>query len=472
MNLHLISRLSYFLSFILIFNILNAQDNSRPKYIFLFIGDGMGVAQVNTTEAYLAAIEGSKGFEHLSFTEFPVFGLCETYAANRLITCSAAAGTALATGNKTNINWISMNPADSSEYVTIAEKAKQKKYKVGIITSVSIDHATPAVFYAHETDRNNYFEIGLDLANSSVDFIGGGGFLEPEGIFQDKKVNVWDEVKKKGFTVINSISDFNELKELRGKVIVSAPVLAEEAALPFSIDSDDNDLSLAEITSKAIELLENETGFFMMVEGGKIDWACHGNDPGTLVNDVIAFDEAVKEAVEFMEKHPSETLIIVTADHETGGLALGNKQMSYESNLKILQYQDLSSGELLKRVRALKASNDTSFSSILALLNKHLGFNDINKVPLYSHEMITLAEKWSQSLEAEKNAGDENPYGESDPLVKEAFRLFNQKAGIGWTSSSHTAINVPVYAIGAGAEKFSGLIDNTDIPKLIEEIWE
>lgn len=467
-----LNRLVFVFSFMLLFNSINAQDNTRPKYIFLFIGDGMGLAQVNVTEAYLAALHGTKGYELLSFTSFPVTGFTRTYANDRLITCSAAAGTALATGKKTNIGWISMNPADTTNFVTIAEKAKQKKYKVGIISSVSIDHATPATFYAHQIDRDMYFEIGLDLVNSSVDFFGGGGLMEHEGVIKDKNVNLWDLAKKNGFTLINTVDAFNDLDDLNGKVIVTAPRLAEEAALPFSIDSYEEDLSLAEITSKAIDLLENHKGFFIMVEGGKIDWACHGNDPGTFIEEVLAFNAAVNEALDFMKRYPTETLIIVTADHETGGLALGNKQMSYGSDLKILQHQMLSSGELLKEVWNLKANNDTSFSSVLALLRRNLGFDHAEGIPLYSNDIISLAEKWSFSLEMDKTGDDENSYGESDPLVNEAFRLLNQKAGIGWTTSSHTAINVPVYSIGVGSEKFSGLIDNTDIPKFIESIWE
>ncbi len=157
------------------------RSHHKAKYVFYFIGDGMGQVQINAAEAYLAAIDDKKGFQHFAFTQFPAAGYASTYADNRFITGSAAAGTALACGKKTNINRISMNPDATESYTTIAEKCKDMGMKVGILSSVSIDHATPAVFYAHQPLRSNYFEIGLDLANCSFDFFGGGGFKSPDG---------------------------------------------------------------------------------------------------------------------------------------------------------------------------------------------------------------------------------------------------------------------------------------------------
>ena len=167
-----------FLALSLIFQNCNSQKKPKQiKYAFLFIGDGMGVAQINLTEAYLAAIEDKKGFKQLSFTQLPHAGLVSTYANNRFITCSAAAGTAFATGNKTNINHISTNTTGTVPFKSIATLCKEKGMKVGILSSVSIDHATPAVFYANQPTRSNYFEIEVDLANSNFDFFGGGKII-------------------------------------------------------------------------------------------------------------------------------------------------------------------------------------------------------------------------------------------------------------------------------------------------------
>jgi alkaline phosphatase len=172
-----------------VFAILPSGDDPRKaKYVFLFIGDGMGLAQVNLTEAYLAAIKNEIGFEHLNFTKFPQVGLASTYANNAMITCSAAAGTALATGHKTNIGRISMDPTGSEPYESIATKAKKAGYKVGIVTSTSIDHATPSAFYAHQPDRSMYFAIGVQLTQSQFDFFAGGGFLIPDDTLQGKEI--------------------------------------------------------------------------------------------------------------------------------------------------------------------------------------------------------------------------------------------------------------------------------------------
>ena len=139
----------------------SGDDPQKVKYVFLFIGDGMGQAQVNLTQGYLAALEDHVGFGQLNFTKFPQAGFVSTYANNQMITCSAAAGTALATGHKTNIGRISMDPTGSNALRIHCNKSQKNGYKVGIVTNVSIDHATPAVFYAHQPDRDMYFEIGL-----------------------------------------------------------------------------------------------------------------------------------------------------------------------------------------------------------------------------------------------------------------------------------------------------------------------
>ena len=163
------------LSFFIISSCQLQQKEQKAKYVFLFIGDGMGISQVTTAEVFQANING-KDYEAVGFSKFPHTGFCTSHAANRFITASAAAGTALATGHKTNIGRIAMDTKADSALVTIAEKAKTMGMKVGIISSASIDHATPAAFYAHQDSRNMYHEISLELVTSDFDFFGGGGF--------------------------------------------------------------------------------------------------------------------------------------------------------------------------------------------------------------------------------------------------------------------------------------------------------
>jgi alkaline phosphatase len=450
-----------------------STGDPKVRYVFLFIGDGMGQAQVNLTQAYLAALEERIGFGELSFTTFPHTGFCSNYANNQLITCSAAAGTALATGNKTNIGRISMDPAGELPFESIAVKAKKNGYKVGILTSVSIDHATPAVFYAHQPDRDMYFEIGLELTKSDFDLFAGGGFVEAERVVDGTTVDLLQLAGERGFNVVNTREGFDKLAQGAGKTLILSPRPGGEASLPFYIDMDPGDITLADYTAKAIQLLTNDSGFFMMVEGGKIDWACHGNDAATAIHEVIAFSKAIESAVSFYQDHPDETLIIVTADHETGGLALGNYNMKYSSDIGLLKYQLSSVEELYKIVAQFRINKsgdpDADFKRMMKAVETETGLNSrAHNTVLTDEELASLKDKFTASV---YNAGpEEGEYGSDEAFIDAVIKLLAQKAGISWGTGAHTCINVPVYAIGPGAEKFSGYIDNTDIPRIIGEM--
>ncbi len=446
------------------------------KYAFLFIGDGMGLAQVNTAEAFLAAKENKPGFERLSFSKFPVLGRASTYANNRFITCSAAAGTALATGHKTNINRISMNPEGTELFETIAEKANKNGFKTGIITSVSIDHATPAVFYAHQKSRSQYFEIGLDLATSNIDFFGGGGLKKPVGVVDGDTINTLEIAMQNGFTVANTLESIDALAPGVGKVLAIAPRLADGASLPYTIDGNAGNPSLADFTHKAIELLSDGKGFFIMVEGGKIDWACHGNDAATTLHETLAFDEAVKVALEFYKQHPTETLIVVTADHETGGLALGNETMKYESDISLLSHQNISSeafNRLVSDFRITLTNNKANdFERMLEMISEKFGVGDSTQIPLSGQEKEQLKQVFEKSMYGNTDDTIDLTYGEYEPVTGFLIQLVSKKAGLGWTTYAHTGINVPIYAIGSGSEVFGRSIDNTDIPQNIEKLMQ
>jgi len=442
------------------------ESKKQVKYCFLFIGDGMGVAQVNLTEAYLAAVNNEKGFHQLSFTQFSHAGLVSTFANNRFITCSAAAGTAFATGYKTNINRISTDSTGQVPFKSIAAICKENGMKVGILTSVSIDHATPAVFYAHQHSRNNYFEIGIDLANSDFDFFGGGGLKSPSGEINGVEVAVYQLAQKNGFKYVNTRDDLMSLQPGNEKVFAVYPELLESAAMPYVIDEPSGP-TLADFTSKAIELLDNENGFFMMVEGGKIDWACHSNDAPTSIHETIAFDEAVQEALKFYKKHPNETLIIVTADHETGGMALGANKTKYESYFQYLQYQKVSHDKFNSIVadfqKTLTDDFEKDLNNLLDLVGKYYGLG--KEIPLTEEEKSKLWFAFEKSVE--KSKIEQKLHGDYQADYTFPINLISEKAGVGWTTYSHTGINIPIYAIGPGAELYSGVIDNTDIPEIM-----
>ena len=433
-----------------LFSLAYAQ---QAKYVFYFIGDGMGVNQVNGTEMYLAEQEGRIGVKPLLFTAFPITGFATTFSASNSVTDSSAAGTALATGKKTYNGAISMDN-ERNVLQTVAEQAKRSGRKVGIATSVSVDHATPAVFYAHQPDRNMYYEIALDLPKAGFDFYAGSGFLKP----------VFEEA---GYAIARGLDDFKIKAAQAGKMILIQKDGASPSSLPYAIDRKEGDMTLAQITESAISFLtkDRDKGFFLMVDGGKIDHACHGNDAATAFEEVIDMDNAVKVAYEFYKKHPKETLIVVTADHETGGMGLGT--IKYELSLKSLASQKQSQDILSRYITNLRKdkNNKVSWEDIQSLLADKMGF--WKELPLSWEQERMLRDEYELSFRRRKAVFEETLYARTEPLAAAAKKVMNQIAMVGWTSVNHTAGYVPVFAIGIGSELFKGKMDNTEIPKRI-----
>jgi alkaline phosphatase len=454
-----------FFLFILISSISYLQAQ-QAKYVFYFIGDGMGPAHVALTEAYLAATEDEIGFQKLSFTDFPATGYATTYAENRLITGSAAAGTALACGQKTTISTIGMNGDRTQPLKSIAEEARDNGFKVGIITSVSLDHATPASFYAHQPSRSMYYEISMELPKSTFDFFGGGGFADP---YKDNSLttSVYELAPQFDYTITSTIEGFENLEPGAGKVIATGTRLGSSGALPYFIDQNEDDIPLEDFVEKAIEFLYNENGFFIMCEEGKIDWASHGNDGASVIQNVISLSISVEKALDFYHQHPDETLIVVTADHETGGLSLGSREMAYDSDLKLLAAQKISAEKFSELADSLLNKNpneEPGFEYAMTLVEKYFGVGGSSGITLSNTELNRFEQAYNNSILIA------NEYGGYHPMAQTAIEVLNSRAGIGWNSYSHTALPVPVYAIGAGQEIFNGYYDNTDIPKKIAEI--
>lgn len=474
-------------------------SGKAPKYIFYFIGDGMGLSHTNAAEAYLGALEGLTGIKKLQLSSLPNQGFYTTYALDRFITGSAAAGTALATGQKTTINTISMDAERLTPFKTIAEMAKDKGYKVGIVSSVSIDHATPATFYAHQPTRNMYYNISLDLSKSGFNYFAGGGFKHPEGDgttkeknsmsnfgmgatedIDEKETNSMKIAEQRGYSFANTITDFKKLRKGDDKIIAIAPKLAGGSALPYSIDQKKGtDISLGDFTEKGISLLDNPNGFFMMIEGGKIDWASHANDAATVIKEVLQFDNAVAKAMEFYNKHPKETLILVCGDHETGGLALGFAGSHYDSSFGLLQYQNISYEAFSEKIGLYKKehANNYSIADGLEMVKEHFGLGDASKgLQLSAFENQQLEDAFAKSMtyDAKMTKNDQFYllYGSYDPFTVTACHILSHKAGIGWTSYSHTAVPIPIRSIGVGAKLFTGFFDNTDIPKSLMKLIE
>lgn len=467
------------LTSILLFLLLAAVNlqAQQAKYVFYFIGDGMGTNQVLGTEMYLSELKGEIGVTPLLFAQFPNSAIATTFSAFNGVTDSAAAGTALATGNKTKNGAIGVTKDLSTEASSVASWAKDNGYRVGVSSSVTIDHATPASFYAHEGDRGSSYNIGLDLIKANFDFYAGSDFDDPTNRKESRKdgksyESLYDLTQKAGYTLARGYKDYQKKAKKAEKMILFQKEEASQkdrSAIPYAIDRKKGDMTLAEITRAGINFLskEDSKGFFLMVEGGKIDWACHANDAATTFHEVIDFNEAIKVAYEFYEQHPDETLIVVTADHETGGMILGNG--AYALNLQALKGQKVSEGEFTSVLNDMrrKYKNQVSWEVIQAVLKDYFGFWDTVKLnKRHEDQLKAIYEKSfsNQPVDLEKNL-----YQQNEPLAGAAKRILNQIAMVSWASGSHSAGYVPVFAIGAGAEAFNGQIDNTEIPIKIAE---
>ena len=450
---------------------LVAIAEGKAKYVFYFIGDGMGVNQVNGTETYLAALEGRIGTSPLCFAQFPYAGLVTTFSASNGITDSAAGGTALATGHKTKNGALGVKADLTAPVRSVAAAAQADGKAVGITTSVSIDHATPASFYAHVKDRGMYHQIGKDLITAGFDFYAGSDFLEPENRELSGDRTLYKQCEEAGYTIARGYADYQQKEEKADKMLLlqtEAASQKDRTSIPYAIDRQKDDLTLREITRAAIDFLsqKDKDGFFLMVEGGKIDWGCHSNDAATVFQEVIDLDEAVKVAYEFYRQHPEETLILITADHETGGIALGAG--STELHFDLLKNQRQSAEAFSRTIAAQHQGEGDRFTwdFVRRQLQEHFGF--WSQIPLDEKETARLKKAYEEFCEGVAK-DTRTLYASENVIAGTARRLMARKAMVSWQSNEHSNGYVPVFAIGAGAEKFTGRIDNTEIPRKIAE---
>ncbi len=457
-----------------------------PKYVFYFIGDGLGPTQRMAAE-YFHKMEVKDPEAKLTMNSFPSSALVTTFSDNTLITDSAAGGTALACGYKTTNGYIAKLP-DGTDIKTLAEAAHDNGYAVGIVTTTRLTHATPASFSAHNTDRNAANEIAVDQADSGFEFFAGGGYRQylPKdnalGLKTKRKDNK-DVVKMfadQGYTTFvgdSSRDAFRAFKPKKGDKVFAALAYSH---LPYEVERRHSTLkenkipALSELTEKAVETLSvQDKPFFLMVEGGRIDHAAHAHDPMSTILDTIALDESIRVALEFYKKHPKETLIVTAADHETGGVALGISLDSkgYFLNLKELQKVNVSAEDNLDRfynkLAKKEANIEKRHAAFIDYVEKHWGLTD--RTPA-ENKILTDAmnvQDANQSLpKAEKTR-----YGYSyTPTMVAVTDLVSQRARVFWTSFVHTGTYIPASSIGVGAERFNGFIDNTDIPTRIAKL--
>lgn len=470
-----------------------------PKYVFLFIGDGMSYPQFQAASDYLGAIADSDyekalpstkyesregavldGPEELNFMNFEVAGSAVTYDSCSFAPDSASTATSIATGQKTYSGMINVDESGSVPYETIAEKLhSQKGFKVGIISSVNLNHATPAAFYAHQASRNNYYEIGEELVNSGFEYFAGGGLKKVTGPDKDK-TSLYDLAQAAGYKVTFTQADAEAVSASDEKVILIDEHLADSDAMDYDMDRESDDWALADYVAKGIEVLNNDTGFFMMCEGGKIDWACHANDAGATVTDTLALADAVQVAVDFAAEHPDETLILVTGDHETGGLTIGFAGTDYDTYLDTLANQTISYAQFDEQYVNSYKENGTSFEDAMKDVEELFGLKmegeegDRLVLTEYETERLKTAYDLIMSDYSTEDYTQEQYvlYGTYNPFSVTVTHILNNKSGIDFTSYSHTGLPVAVFADGACAENFGGYYDNTDIYNKLAAILE
>ena len=460
---------------------------TAPKYVFLFIGDGMTYPQFQTTAAYLSINKDKDTIlttsEMLNFMKFPVAGSATTYDSTSFCPDSASTATSIASGHKPYSGVLNMNEAKNKTYTTIAEALKNEMgYKIGIVSSVNINHATPAAFYAHQASRNNYYEIGLELIDSNFDYFAGGALLKPTGDSSDKpETDLYELATAAGYTVVKTQAEAQALTADAGKAIVIAEDLADSNAMNYEIDRADTAWALKDYVQQGVTILDNDKGFFMMVEGGKIDWACHANDAASTIHDTIAFADAVQVAIDFAAEHPDETLILVTGDHETGGLSIGYAGTNYNTYLKNINYQTISYAKYDADYVAKYVESKTPFADAMtdvaalfglvmpaqaeSAANKTLVLTDYEVAELKKAYDITLKGGFGTDANGKslQTAEEYVQYGTYTPFSVTVTHLLNNKSGINFSSYSHTGLPAAVYASGVGQELFVGSYDNTDI---------
>jgi len=465
--------------------------NLKPaKYVFLFIGDGMSLPQRMMAEEFSMKTTG-KG---LTINAMPQQSFTKSSSANSFITDSAASGTAIACGEKTNNQRLGVAPDGKRKLESVAEVAKKNGRAIGILTSITINHATPGAFYAHNESRDNYYDIGKDLVNSGFDYFGGGGLQGNRNGDND----LYKIAEEKGYTVAYK----DEVPKVDLKKADKLFVRGHNGALPNAIDRPEGEWAIADYTKQCIDFLTlKNKPFFVMVEGGNIDHHGHGNDAAANLRETIDFDKAVAVAMDFAKKHPNDTLVVVTGDHETGGMTLGFANTEYSSYIQLLENQKCSGDEFKNKVNRLADSilgprrmgfpprnqdnqeaqapqeeKTIKFDDIKPLITENFGlvfdkFDNRGNAPkgsltLTRSEQERIEEAFNRQFPDGKRAG----FGGGDAITNTVVAIFDNKASIGWTSGAHTALPVDTSAYGVNSNVFSGMYENSDIAKKLKAI--
>ena len=431
----------------------------RPKYIFMFIGDGLGINHIYGTELYNAAVHPEKpNGGKMSFYNFPIRTYITNYSSSTLVTDSSAAATALASGVKTVNGYMGVD-AEKRSVKNITELVSEEGMKVGIVTNVGMNHATPSVFFAHHESRSAYKSLYEQYLTSEVDFAAGAAILfkKRDGLKHEDYVA---QAKAAGIEVVH---DLDKAAGVQNKRVLLLPENPQSKTLKYANDCKPGDWTIVDYTDSAIKYLEREAkkdGFFLMVEAGHLDYCAHDNDAVTTFEEVNHLSDSVAKALEFYNRHPKETLIIVTADHETGGLNLG--YTNYKMNMERLAWQRGSVSSLTRKMQRLRDDGKNSWEDMKVLLTRELGFWE--GVRLRKKDEQQLRKTFEKSF-IEKSDKVVSLYNVNEKMASTAIEILNKRAYIKWISLNHTGMQVPLYIKGAGIEHLTECYDQTDVPK-------
>lgn len=420
-----------------------AAAKKQSKNLIVLIGDGLGPAQISAARYYQ---QYTKGINHLNLDPYYV-GQATTYAdrgedggkvVSGIVTDSASAGTAFATGHKTYNAGISVSNEDAAKpFASIIEAAETTGKATGLVTTARITHATPAVYASHVRSRDNESAIASQYLDSGVDVLLGGGkqfFVTKDEKGKRTDKNIIPDFQAKGYTVVENTAALNKLTSKNTKVLG----LFGSSHVAYVPDRTAEIPSLAAMTSKALNILSTDKeGFVMMIEGGRIDHAGHANDLPTLVQEALDFDAAFKTAIDFAKKN-GNTSVVVTADHETGGLSLSRDNI-YEINIDLWDKQKHSSESLASALEAAKTPEE-----IRSIVTANTWITDLSDEEV---QQIMTGDGSSYKREGAYNA------------------VISKRLLVGWSGHGHSAVDVGIWAFGPIAEQVKGQVDNTQIAK-------
>lgn len=436
----------------------NQQQASKPKNIILLVGDGMGYSQVKAYR-YFADNPATEGIDALPFDRYLVGSVateaitlnCAKEQPDKCvrdpygITDSASSASAYATGQDTLVERIGIS-VDGQRQENISERARRRGIAVGVVSTSQVTHATPAAFYAHVSGRSETESIADQLFDNQYQgmplpqvILGGGArYLQRE----DRDLVA--EFAAKGYALA---SNRDELLQSKANLLLGlfAPI-----GLPRAWDRPATTPSLADMTTAAIRVLEQDPeGFFLMVEGSQIDWAAHSNDIVGVVSEMQDFSAAIEVALEYANGR-NDTLVVVTADHETGGLSMGRD------------------GEYLWNPRPLRGLKSTP----AGITEEFLAGNEPLSAVAARHLPFKLTKQERKDLDVAKQEVPPYPtYGVDGTQAYTLLSLlFDHRTSSGWTTTGHTGVDVPLYAAGPGSKQFHGVIQNEVLGQILQSL--